>query len=64
MTAVPMPLCSLKRARTASMNSGGRAQVLQRHVQSGWLQPIAVNPDGVPYVYRVIDPRQFILSAS
>jgi hypothetical protein len=32
--------------------------------ESGRLQPIAVNPDGVPYAYRIIDPRQFILSAS
>jgi len=32
--------------------------------ESGRLQPIAINPDGKPYAYRIIDPRQFILSAS
>jgi outer membrane receptor protein involved in Fe transport len=32
--------------------------------EDGRLQPIAVNPDGSPYAYRIIDPRQFILSAS
>jgi outer membrane receptor protein involved in Fe transport len=30
--------------------------------EGGRLQAIAVNPDGVPYAYRIIDPRQFILS--
>ena len=28
----------------------------------GRLQAIAVNPDCAPYAYRIIDPRQFILS--
>ncbi len=32
--------------------------------EGGRLQPIAINPDGQPYAYRIIDPRQFILSAS
>ncbi|WP_414660193.1 TonB-dependent receptor [Horticoccus sp. 23ND18S-11] len=32
--------------------------------EGGRLQPIAINPDGTPYAYRIIDPRQFILSAS
>ncbi len=32
--------------------------------EDGRLQPIAINPDGRPYAYRIIDPRQFILSAS
>ena len=32
--------------------------------EGGRLQAIAVNPDGVPYAYRIIEPRQFILSAS
>lgn len=33
-------------------------------LEDGRLQPIAINPDGRPYAYRIIDPRQFILSAS
>ncbi len=33
-------------------------------LEGGRLQPIAINPDGRPYAYRIIDPRQFILSAS
>ena len=32
--------------------------------ENGRLQPIAINPDGRPYAYRIIDPRQFILSTS
>ena len=31
-------------------------------LENGRLQPIAINPDGRPYAYRIIDPRQFILS--
>jgi hypothetical protein len=25
---------------------------------------VAVNPDGAPFAYRIIDPRQFILTAT
>ncbi|HVS52024.1 MAG TPA: TonB-dependent receptor plug domain-containing protein [Opitutaceae bacterium] len=32
--------------------------------ESGHLQGVAVNPDGQFWQYRIIDPRQFILSAS
>ena len=32
--------------------------------ESGHLQAVAVNPDGSPWQYRIIDPRQFILTAS
>lgn len=32
--------------------------------ESGRLQAIGVNPDGTPYAYRIINPRQFILSMS
>jgi outer membrane receptor protein involved in Fe transport len=32
--------------------------------ESGHLQPVAVNPDGSPWAFRIVDPRQFILSAS
>ncbi|MFM7752625.1 MAG: hypothetical protein ACKPB0_19625, partial [Opitutaceae bacterium] len=32
--------------------------------EGGRLQPIAINPDGAPYAYRIVDPRQFILSLS
>jgi hypothetical protein len=32
--------------------------------ENGRLQPVAVNPDGQPYAYRIIDPRQFILSTT
>jgi outer membrane receptor protein involved in Fe transport len=33
-------------------------------LEGGRLQPIAINPDGRPYAYRIIDSRQFILSLS
>jgi outer membrane receptor protein involved in Fe transport len=32
--------------------------------EDGRLQAVAVNPDGTPWAFRIIDPRQFILSAS
>ena len=42
-----------------------RIQFNVRNVfEDGRLQAIAVNPDGTPYAFRIIDPRQFILSAN
>ncbi len=32
--------------------------------EGGRLQAIAVNPDGKPFAYRVVDPRRFVLSMS
>ena len=32
--------------------------------ESGHLQPIAVNFDGLPYAWRIVDPRQFVLSST
>ncbi|HEX2853826.1 MAG TPA: TonB-dependent receptor plug domain-containing protein [Opitutaceae bacterium] len=32
--------------------------------EGGHLQPIGAFPDGTPHTYRIVDPRQFILSAS
>jgi len=32
--------------------------------EDGRLQKVAVNPDGSAYAYRIIDPRQFILSVN
>ena len=31
--------------------------------EKGRLQTVGANPDGSPYAFRIIDPRQFILSA-
>lgn len=33
-------------------------------LEDGRLQKVAVNPDGSTFAYRIVDPRQFILSAS
>lgn len=33
-------------------------------LESGRLAPTAVNFDGTPWSYRIIDPRQFILSST
>ena len=42
-----------------------RVQLNVRNVlENGRLQKVAVNPDGSTYAYRIIDPRQFILSTS
>jgi hypothetical protein len=32
--------------------------------EGGHLQPIAVNFDGTPYAWRIVDPRQFVLSST
>jgi Outer membrane receptor for ferric coprogen and ferric-rhodotorulic acid len=43
----------------------GRVQLNVRDIfESGRLQPIAVNPDGAAYAFRIVDPRQFILSTN
>ena len=42
-----------------------RVQLNVRNVfENGGLQPVGVNPDGVPFAYRIVDPRQFILSTT
>ncbi|HRE82219.1 MAG TPA: TonB-dependent receptor [Opitutaceae bacterium] len=43
----------------------GKVQLNVRDLfEDGRLQAIAVNPDGSPYAFRIIDPRQFIVSTS
>jgi hypothetical protein len=32
--------------------------------ENGGLRATAVNPDGQPYNYRIIDPRKFVLSTT
>jgi hypothetical protein len=32
--------------------------------ENGRLQPVNAYPNGAPTVFRIIDPRQFILSAT
>lgn len=42
-----------------------RLQFNVRNVfEKGRLQAVGVNPDGTPYAFRIVDPRQFILSAN
>jgi len=42
-----------------------KVQLNVRNVQeNGRLQPVGVNPDGAAFAYRIIDPRQFILSTT
>lgn len=42
-----------------------RIQLNVRNIfEDGRLQPFVYNPDGQPWNYRIIDPRQFILSAT
>ena len=33
-------------------------------LENGRLQKVAINPDGSTYAFRIIDPRQIILSTS
>ena len=42
-----------------------RIQLNVRNIfENGRLQAVAYNPDGTPFAFRMIDPRQFILSAN
>ena len=51
--------------RFASNKIRARIQLNVRNVfEKGRLQAIAVNPDASPYAYRIIDPRQFILTTT
>lgn len=51
--------------RFANDKIKGRVQLNVRNLfESGRLQPVAVNPDGTPWAFRIIDPRQFILTTS
>ena len=33
-------------------------------IEDGRLQPVSVNPDGSGWAFRIIDPRQFFLTAT
>lgn len=44
---------------------GMTVQLNVRNVQEGGrLQPVSAFPDGTPNAYRIIDPRQFILTVT
>ena len=44
---------------------GATFQLNVRNIQEdGRLQPINAGPDGAPNSYRIVSPRQFILSAT
>ena len=53
------------RLRFRNNKVSARLQLNVRNAfESGRLQTIGVNPDGTGYNFRIIDPRQFILSAT
>jgi hypothetical protein len=54
------------RTRLWANKLGTTFQLNVRNVQEkgGRLQPIGAFPDGTPHTYRIIDPRQFILTAT
>ena len=53
------------RTRLFARKIGTTLQLNVRNVQEGGrLQPISAYPDGTPNAYRIVDPRQFILSAT
>jgi len=44
---------------------GVRLQLNVRNIfESGELRPVAVNPDGNPFAYRIIDPREIIFTTT
>lgn len=53
------------RTRLFSNRTGATFQLNVRNVfENGRLQPISANSDGRPNTYRIVDPQQFILSAT
>jgi hypothetical protein len=51
------------RTRLFADKVGASFQLNVRNVQEGGrLQPISAYPDGTPNAYRIVDPRQFILT--
>lgn len=53
------------RTRVFSDKVSATFQLNVRNIQeSGRLQPISAYPDGTPNGYRIVDPRQFILTAT
>ena len=53
------------RTRLWADKVGASFQLNVRNIQeSGRLQPVGAFPDGTPHSYRIVDPRQFILTAS
>jgi len=53
------------RRRLFANKVGATFQLNVRNLQeSGRLQPVTAFPDGTPSAYRIVDPRQFILSAT
>jgi outer membrane receptor protein involved in Fe transport len=53
------------RTRLWSDRVGATFQLNVRNIQEGGrLQPLAAFPDGRPYHFRIVSPRQFILSAT
>jgi hypothetical protein len=58
-------LSSSYNLRFANNAIRARVQLNVRNIfERGRLQAVAVNPDGQPYAYWIIDPRQFILTTT
>ncbi|MBI4623320.1 MAG: TonB-dependent receptor [Verrucomicrobia bacterium] len=53
------------RTRLFANKVGATFQLNVRNLlENGRLQPVKANPDGAPIAYRIVDPQQFILSAT
>ena len=58
-------LLAAYRTKVFSNKIGLTVQLNVRNVQEGGrLQPVSAFPDGTPNAYRIVDPRQFILTAT
>jgi hypothetical protein len=58
-------LLAAYRTKIWSNKVGLTVQLNVRNVQEGGrLQPVSAFPDGTPNAYRIVDPRQFILTAT
>jgi hypothetical protein len=54
----------VNRWETSQLNARDGDANVRNLQESGRLQAIGVFPDGTPNAYRIVDPRQFILSAT
>ena len=46
------------------MITGSLVAIVTPMLEDGRLDPIAVNWDGKPWAFRIIDPRQFVLTTT
>ena len=59
-----MKLYLMRHAEAETSGTDMKQDAERRLTEGGRLQPIGAYPDGTINTYRIVDPRQFILSAT